>query len=84
MSNLSHTTQSVKLTKLRSEVLKLCATYDAYNNQGIPSWAVPHLKATTKRTITYLMKYNLVYYNVFGAIVTTPEGYDLYIERDGE
>jgi hypothetical protein len=75
---VSHSNPQVKLTALRLDILKLCCTLDDRGHTGIASWYVPHLKPATKRTVNYLKKLNLIQLDMFGALVATPEGYDLY------
>lgn len=72
----------MKLTKFRFDVLKLCATYDKHNRQGIPAWAIRHLKPSTKRAANWLIAQNLVYYDAFGSLITTHDGYWLYKETE--
>lgn len=76
MSPIKSASSNVKITGFRFDILQLCASEDEQGHQGIPFYR--RLKPASKRAVRYLMVRNLVYYDAFGALVTTPGGYDLY------
>lgn len=76
--------KALKLTAMRADLLKICATSDEQGNKGIAPIFYRHFKPGSKRTLTILYNAGYVTYDAYMSAVATTKGENALADYEKE